>query len=429
MSCDLRGHPPHAALRLINQQHQLGALVPSLASTIINILCPHRYWRTNVAAGMVAAAAVGAAGSAIASSNQADAAQSAAEASNSPWSQAQPYISSEFGPAQDALHNALGMGAYTGPRVAGLNPYQSQGADQTAQWAQTNGQGTANQFYNTGMGMSGAGSAYGTNANSLLARAQQDPTQGFLSTASQYANNPYVDQMIDAANRDVSRNLNETQLPSLALNAAGSGNTDSTRTGVTQAILQRNASQQMADTAANMRGQFFNQGLQTAQNQYNANAEHALNANQQVGNAFQLGNSALLNGQQANGNNFDQLQGAGGLFQNQDQNQLTAQQQQFNDQQQVPMNLIGQYMNVINGKWGGAPVSSVGPSVVGGALQGAMGGGMLGAGVADKLGGYSNTSGYGYTGPGSLFGGGGRTGSAYMTDPAAGYPLSFGING
>lgn len=400
----------------------------SLASIIINILCPHRYWRPNVAAATVGAAAIGAAGSAISSSNAADAQASAAANANSPWSQAQPYISSEFGPAQQALNNALGMGAYTGPRVAGLDPYQSQGANQTAQWAQSNGQNTANQFYNTGMGMSGAGSAYGTNANSLLASAQQDPTQGFLNTASQYANNPYVNQMIDAANRDVSRNLNETQLPSLALGAAGSGNTDSTRTGVTEALMQRNASQQMADTAANIRGQFFNQGLQTAQSQYNANADRALNANQQVGNAFQLGNSALLNGQQANGNNFDQMQGAGGVFQNQNQAQLTAAQQQFNDQQQVPMNLIGQYMNVINGKWGGAPVSSVGPSVAGSALQGAMGGGMSGYGLAEKLGGYSGASGFGYTGPGSLFGGGAGIGSAYMTDPAAGYPLSFGMS-
>ncbi|MBN3791864.1 hypothetical protein [Burkholderia sp. Ac-20353] len=389
-----------------------------MIKTILNILCPAMNLAKglNVAAATVGASAIGAIGNAISSSNQADAAASAAANSNAPWSAAQPFVQHGFQPAQDALDAALKQGAYTGERVAGLNPYQTQGADQSAAWANGNGQATANQFYNTGMGMSNAGSNYGSNAQSLLTAAQQDPTQGFLSTASQYANNPYVDQMIDAANRDVSRDLNETQLPSLALNAAGSGNTDSTRTGVTQAILQRNASQQMADTASNIRSQFFNNGLTMAQNQYNANQNRALGANQQVGNAFQLGNSALLNGQQANGNNFDQLNAAGSLYQNQQQNVDTANQQQFYDQENVPLNLIGNYESVINGKWGGAPVSSVGPSVAGGAIQGAAGGGMLGYGIQQKLGGYMNGSNSSYGAMGSMgYSVPSNTGSSYYS--------------
>ena len=342
--------------------------------------------------GAVAGAVVGTVGNAISSSNAADAQVSAAEAANSPWSAARPFISGEFQPAQDALNTALGMGAYTGQRVAGLDPYQTQGANSAAAWANGNGAATADQLFKTGTGMTAAGAGYGSNAQSMFDRAQADPTQGFLSTASHYANNPYVDQMIDAANRDTSRDLNESQLPSLALQAAGTGNTDSTRTGVTQAILQRNASERMADTAANIRSQFFNNGLTMAQNQYNANADRALSANSQVGNAYSLGSSALLDGQQANGNNFDQLQAAGGVFQNQNQNQLTAAQQQFEDQRDVPLNLIGQYMNVINGKWGGAPISSVGPSVAGIAIQGGLGGAAMAYGMGQKIGGYSNNN-------------------------------------
>jgi hypothetical protein len=350
----------------------------------------------HVAAAAVGAAVVGGVAGNMAAGTQADGQKAAAEAANSPWSAAQPYISGEFQPAQDALHQALGMGtngAYNGERVAGLNPYQTQGADQTAAYANGNGYNTANQFYNTGMGLTGAGSTYGSNAQSLLSQAQQDPTQSFMNYGNQLANSDMATQMVNAANLDASRNLNETQLPSLAVQAAGNGNTDSTRTGVAQAILQRNASQQMAQTSANIRSQLFNTGMQTAQSQYNTNATNALNANSQVGNAYALGNTALLNGQQANGNNFDQLNAAGGLYQTQQQNLDNAAKQQFTEQQQTPLNLIGQYMNVINGKWGGQPVNPIGPNQTAASIQGALGAGMMGYGAASKLGGYGDTSG------------------------------------
>jgi hypothetical protein len=366
-----------------------------MIKTLIKLLAPGFFMRSHVAAATIGAAAVGAVGSSMAAGTAADGQKAAAEAANSPWSQAQPYISGEFGNAQNALHNALGMGTnstYDGERVAGLNPYQIQGANQTAAYANGNGINTANQFFNTGMGLTNTGSAYGANAQGLLAQAQQDPTQGFMNYANGLANSSMADNLITAANRDASRSLNESQLPSLAVQAAGNGNTDSTRTGVTQAILQRNASEQMADTAAQIRGQLFNTGLQTAQSQYNANSDRALNANQQVGNAYQLGSQSLINGQQANGNNFDQLTAAGGLFQGQQQNVDNAAMQQFKEQQTTPLNLYGQYMNVINGKWGGQPVNPIGPSVAGAGLQGAAGGAMMGYGLYDKLGGYNSGS-------------------------------------
>jgi hypothetical protein len=288
------------------------------------------------------------------------------------------------------MNAALTQGAYTGPRVAGLNPYSTQAADGAAGYANGNGANTANTFYQNGMALAGQGTNYANNAQSVFGQTQTDPSQQFLSTANSYANSPYADSMIDAANRDVSRDLNETQLPTLALNAAGSGNTNSTRTGITQGILQRGASDRMADTAANIRGQLFNTGLGMAQTQYNTNTSNALQANGQLGTAAQLGNSELLNGQQANGNNFDQLNAAGQVFQTQDQAQLTGQQQQWQDQLNTPLNILGQYQNVIGGKWGGQPVSSVGPSTVAAGAQGALGGAALGASIGQKLGSYVN---------------------------------------
>ncbi|GJH23805.1 hypothetical protein [Caballeronia novacaledonica] len=242
------------------------------------------------------------------------------------------------------------------------------------------------------MGLTSAGANVGTNAQNLFNTATgTNPTQSFMNYGNNLANSSMANSMIDAANLDVSRDLNQTQLPSLAVQAAGNGNTDSTRTGVAQALLQSQAQQNMLQNATNIRSNLFNTGANMAQSQYNANQTQALNANAQVGSAYQLGNSALLNGQQANGNNFDQMTAAGSMYQGQQQNVDNAAQQYFQDQQSTPLNLIGQYMNVINGKWGGQPVSSVGPSVAGSAIQGALGGGLTAAGLADKLGGFGDT--------------------------------------
>jgi hypothetical protein len=342
------------------------------------------------AAGAVAAAGIGAVASSSAASKQADATKSAAESANSPWSAAQPFVQAGFQPAQDAMNAALTQGAYTGQRAANLDPYQTQGANSTAAYAQGNGLNTANQFYNSGTSMMGSGQGFGNNAQSLFNQAQGNPTQGFLNTANSYANNPYTSQMIDAANTDVQRELNQQQLPTLALNAAQSGNTDSTRTGVQSAIMQSQAQQNMLNNASTIRGNMFNTGLGMAQTQYNTQQQQALNANTQMGNAYTMGGGALLNGQQANANNFDQMQGAGGVFQNQNQQQLTAQQQQWQDQLNTPLNILGQYQNVIGGKWGGQPVSSVGPSTTAAALQGTLGGAALGSGLGQKLGSYYN---------------------------------------
>jgi hypothetical protein len=288
------------------------------------------------------------------------------------------------------MNAALTQGAYTGQRAANLDPYQTQGANSTAAYAQGNGINTANQFYNSGTSMMGSGQGFGNNAQTLFNQAQGDPTQGFLNTANSYANNPYTSQMIDAANTDVQRELNQQQLPTLALNAAQSGNTDSTRTGVQSAIMQSQAQQNMLNNASTIRGNMFNTGLNMAQSQYNTQQQQALNANTQMGNAYTLGGGALINGQQANANNFDQMQGAGGVFQNQNQQQLTAQQQQWQDQLNTPLNILGQYQNVIGGKWGGQAVSSVGPSTTAAALQGTLGGAALGSGLGQKLGSYYN---------------------------------------
>lgn len=366
----------------------------------------------------------------VAANKQAKAAKSAAQAANSPWSEAQPYIISGYEKALPALDDALAMGAYSGDRVADLDPYQKQAANQTANWASNQGVDTANTLYGGGKTMAGAGANYGNNAGALFAQAGQDMTGSFLNQANAYANNPYVDGLIDANSRDIVRNLNENQLPALNLAAAGSGNTNSTRTGVAQAIAERGAADRLADVSNNIRSSFFSKGLDMARDQYNTQQGQALAANGQLGTAFGMGNQALIAGQQANGNNFDQLNAAGSMFQGQAQNELNAAQQAHAEQQNNQLDLLGKYMSIINGSYGGQAISSVGPSVAGAGIQGALGGAAAGAGLYGKLGGFETGPAWGSgTNSGFNFNTGGAGASTPAVQSGGVGDYSFGMSG
>jgi hypothetical protein len=343
----------------------------------------------------------------MAASTAASAQQSAAANSNSPWSQAQPYLESGYGQAQTALNNSLNMGTdatYTGERVAALNPYQTQGANSTAAYANGNGVNTANQLYGVGSQLTAQGAQFGGNAQSMVNQAgvnSNQNLQSFENAGNNLAQSSTTQNMINAADLSASQNLNETTLPSLLMQGEGQGGNDNTRTGVAMGVATGQAQANMLANASNIQGQMFNTGMSAAQNQYNTQQTQELNANNQVGQAGQMGAQDLLNGQEANGNNFDQLEASGGVFQGQQQNLDNAAMTQFSQEQQNPLNLIGQYQGIINGSYGGQPVSSVGPSVAAGTLQGLAGGALQGYGASTMLGGYNSggagTNQYGFS--------------------------------
>jgi hypothetical protein len=244
--------------------------------------------------------------------------------------------------------------------------------------------------------MLGFGQQFGNNAQSVFDQAGTDQTQNFLKSANDYANSPYADSMIDAASRDTVRNLNENQLPALNLAAAGSGNTNSTRTGVAQGIAERGASDRLADISSSIRSNLFNTGLSTAQSQYNTQQALRSNVNQQLGTAYGQGVGSLTAAQQANGNNFDQLTGAGNIYQTNDQANLDANKAAYTEGQNTNLDLLQKYMSIINGKYGGTGVAGQVSSPVASGVQGAVGGALSGAGIIGKLGGFGSTDSGGF---------------------------------
>lgn len=330
---------------------------------------------------------------------------------NEPWAPQQPYLTYGFEQAKNAYQNASQNPVYQGQRVADLNPYQTTGANQVGSFATGLGSLGANALATGGLGLMGSGYQFGNNAGDIFARASIDPTQQIINNAGMFANNPYADSLITAANRDVVRNLNENQLPSLARSASGTGNTNSTRAGVESAILQRGAADRMADTAANIRGTLFNTGLSMSQNQFNQNLSNMLNANRGLLDAYNQGANSFTMGQQAAGNVFDQSQAAGGVFQNQNQNIINANMQKFNEQRDIPMQLAQNYMATVNGGFGNS-TTTTGPqqSKLGSALTGGLGAGLSAFGTMGKLGMFN-------TAPAS---------TASFANP---YSLSYGMSG
>jgi hypothetical protein len=231
-----------------------------------------------------------------------------------------------------ALSNEVfGNPAFSGQRVAGLNPFQSNSANMLGGFADRFTPMAQTGAANLGFSNLGAGMGFGNNAQSIFNRFSGDPTQQILANAGQYANNPYVDGLISASSRDVVRDLYENQLPGVGLRASGSGNTNSTRAGVESAILQRGAADRLADMSSQIRSQFFGQGLDASRAQYNQNLANMLQANQGLMQAGQFGLDSLGNAQNLAQTGFGQGQMAGGLFQGQNQAELDANRAQFDE--------------------------------------------------------------------------------------------------
>jgi hypothetical protein len=228
--------------------------------------------------------------------------------------------------------------AYTGERVADLNPFQTSAADSLGGFS-GNTAGYANTFMNAGLGNLGAASGIGANAQDIYGRSTMDPTQMIIQQAGQYADNPYVTGMIDAANRDTVRALTEQQLPSLMRGMTGTGNLNSSAGMKEGQILTRGAQDRMADMASNIRGQFFGTGLNMAQNQYNQNLQNMMSANQNLLQAGQFGGQALSGGQDFAQTAFGQGQLAGGLYQGQNQAELDANRAFFDESIQNPLSV------------------------------------------------------------------------------------------
>lgn len=199
-----------------------------------------------------------------------------------------PYLRDIYAQASNLYNN----GSLPNQQVAGIDPrmYANSGFatgggsdiyQQQLQQSLANTQGFGNAS-NTANRMS-AGNVYNAPMNRGID----------MQTAAQASYNPYLNGQIDAASRDVTRNLYENDLTGNAGLAAGTGNSGSSRRAVMDAIAMRGAGDRVADISSNLRGQAYNTGLGIAAQQGLANQTAQLNTN--TVNANLMGQGANLN--------------------------------------------------------------------------------------------------------------------------------------
>lgn len=241
-----------------------------------------------------------------------------------PWAVQAPYLQQAFSGASDTLNQANGN-QYNGQQVAQFTPDQlsnfrnmlSFGSNSTGANTSTNvGINTANM---------GAG-ALSSALSGLQGFRPQGGTQSNIDAATAYANNPATDGMITAAMRDANRAVSEQALPGLARGSALSGNAMSSKNDIAQGVIARGLADKTADVSSQIRGEQFNNGLQLAQRNSEANNSSILDALRAAasagGSAVGTGVGAIGSGIQQQGGLFDIANaGAAGGQQN-EQNQI-----------------------------------------------------------------------------------------------------------
>ncbi len=297
---------------------------------------------------------------------QAKAQDAATEAQMAGFRQYEPYVDANLSGSSAALDGVLSTGAYTGQTLAGPNQFQTGTA--------TNMGNIGSNLQNSGYAMMGNTSGFGSNANSLFNQYQgmaQAAQADRLNTAMDYAS-ANANPLVDAAMRDDRRNLQENTLTGIDLAASNSGNMNSSRAGVAEAVANRAFDDRRADVALDVQDRLIDRSLAQQSQQFSdqGNAlQGAGMANEGIQNAYTQGLNTL-----GQGANFGM--NAGNSLQGYNQAALTDAQLAFERQRDFEMQ---QRQGFQSGILGQAPVSvgnitanKVDPYQA--ALGGAMGG-------------------------------------------------------
>jgi hypothetical protein len=222
--------------------------------------------------------------------------------------------------------------------------------------------------------------ANGTNATSgaLSGLSTYNPSatnnpQALTDAAQKYVEGQNIPAQVAQATQSANEMARDVTLPQISQNAAINGNTNSSRTGIAEGLVQRG----LAENAQNMTGalssQAYTNGLNLAETQANQNNTNSLSA---LTSAGTLGNAATNSGVNAGTSAINDQSGlyniaasAGKGEQDANQANLTNQQQQYQSQLQSPFAALQQYMGIVgSNNWGsnstGTQTTTTNPSAL-----------------------------------------------------------------
>jgi len=285
-------------------------------------------------------AIIGGAMGLMGANKQAKSQDAATAAQMAGFNQYKPYVDANLSGAQAALGGVLETGAYGGQTLAAPNDFQTGTA--------TNMGNIGSNLQNSGYGMMNNTSGFGSNANSLFNQYQgmaQAAQADRLGTAMDYAS-ANANPLVDAAMRDDRRNLQENTLTGIDLAASNSGNMNSSRAGVAEAVANRAFDDRRADVALDVQDRLIDRSLAQQAQQFSdrGNAlQGAGMANEGIQNAYTQGLNTL-----GQGANFGM--NAGNSLQGYDQAALNDAQAAFERQRDFEMQQRQGYQSGILGK-------------------------------------------------------------------------------
>ena len=294
-----------------------------------------------------------------------------------------PYIERSYDRAEGALNNSLDQGAYQGQTYANQNPYFSAGNHYMGGMGAMGGQG-AFDVMQQGQGFAG-------NYADLYKQGGADRMQQAQDYAIENSGG-----LVNAAMRDDKRNLQENTLTGIDQAASGSGNMNSSRAGVAEAVANRGFDDRQADVTASINQNLMNQSL----GQQNQQFRDQMMANQGLQQGYGQGINAI--GQMGN---F--MTGAGNNLMNYQQGYLNDQRNRFENQRDFALDQNIKYQDGILGR--AVYNSAQNPQgVTANKGAGFLGGAMQGAGIGGNIAGFFGNQ-QSFQPSGGNAGGSGRT--------------------
>lgn len=323
------------------------------------------------------------------------ASQTSTSTSAPSWGPQVGALTQAFQGAQNAYAKQLGMGDYNGDYIAAPNATQYGAIDQATNFAQGPASGVGNTQINQGQGLLSNYDTAANAANALYNFGNASQTQNNINTANAYAQNPYIDQAVNAATYNANRNAAENDLPMLARASNGSGNLNSDRAALAQGVIGRGLAENAQNIGATMRNNAWNTGLNTALTQGQMSNSALANAGSLGANLGGAGSSMMSQGITDQANLSNLYSGAGSALNSLNQSYLDNALAKYQGKINNTWSPVQNYMAMVGNKdWGSTTTNSststgFSPVANQSSSPGALGIAGAGLGIAGSLAGLS----------------------------------------
>lgn len=276
-----------------------------------------------------------------------------------PWGPQATYLEQAFGQGATNLGNANANSVAPTGFTAGMTP------DQLATFHSMVGYGNNSNIAGQTAGIGGASAAAGANATNgaLSGLMGFDPSasnnmDAITAGGNAYAAKQDIPGQVAAAMRDATQQANDVTIPGQGVAAAATGNTNSSRAGIADGLVQRGLAQKAGDLSATLRANAFNTGAGLASNTAQSNNAARLGS---LGTLGSLGGGATatglsgLSGSIGDQGNLFNIANMGGAGQQAGQQAtFDNQNQAYNFNQNAGSQALDNFMKTIgSNNWGG----------------------------------------------------------------------------